>query len=142
MGLRNKLAIGLVTGILTLVLTSAASFAAPAQFPNFFYGDATLDGAPAPVGSVVTAVVDHNTPTERHYVLNVSPVGKFGGPRYNQRKLKVGGDLQGNIAHGSEILFFVTSGPLAHGTTLTPAGTGVFRASSWPQIIRLSLVQN
>ena len=140
--MKNKLALMVLTGLVAVALTSAAAFAAIPQFPNFFYGSATLEGAPAPVGSVVTAVVDHGQATERHYTLAVTKAGKYGGPKYNQYKLKVGGDLQGDIANGSEILFFVTLSTLPVNTSLVPAGSAVFYADGLPHITRLNLVQN
>lgn len=111
------------------------------QFPNVFWGDATVDGARVPVGYVVTAVVDRGLSTERHYALRVEQKGKYGGPRYNQRKLKVGGDLQGNIPHLAPLLFYVTADALPVGGLASPAGETVFHADYGAHFNRLDLEQ-
>jgi len=135
----KKLLAVLVIGLLIALPTSAS--AAMPQFPNFFYGTATVDGVDAPAGWVVTAVVNLGEATERHYMLPVTPEGDFGGRRYNQRKLKVSGDLQGDVAHKSVILFFVTKGTLPFNTDLAPAGQDVFYADYAPHITKKHLTQ-
>jgi len=130
----DKLAIGISLVILAIgitTITAYASYSAIPQFPNFFWGEATVNGEAVQPGDVVTAVVDHGLPTERHYALTVTEEGKYGGPRYNQYKLKVGGDLQGDISHLSPLKFYVTSpmtgaASLEFNTLLDPAGVGVF----------------
>jgi hypothetical protein len=78
------------------------------QFPNTFYGEVIAsDGQPAQVGMVITAVVGKGVPgSEKRYSITITEPGKYGAP--NGLKLKVGGDLQGAIANGSTIEFFLS----------------------------------
>jgi len=93
----------------------------------------------APAGSYVTAVVDRGRATERHYVLAVSPTGKYGSG--NGLKLKVGGDTQGDIQHRSLIEFFVTANTLPLNSALTPGATALFYADGNPHVTRLAVNQ-
>jgi len=130
----------IVLGMLlaSIILIKVASANTP-QFPNVFYGTATINGVAAPAGSYVTAVVDRGLATERHYVLAVSPTGKYGSA--NGLKLKVGGDTQGDIQHRSLIEFFVTADALPLNSALTPGATALFYADGNPHITRLAVTQ-
>jgi hypothetical protein len=107
-----KVFLALVTAILAASLPTAVALAQLPQFPNTFFGDATdNDGQPAPVGVVVTAVVDRGVPgSEKRYSLPIAEPGKFGSP--TGLKLKVGGDSPEPIADGSVIEFFLSVGAL------------------------------
>jgi hypothetical protein len=133
----KKIIISLVAIMALLIPT--ATFAMP-QFPNVYYGEAKIAGVAAPVGSVVTAVVDRGSVAERHYSLLVTPAGKYGSG--NGLKLKVGGDLQGPIANNAVLEFFVTAEALPFDSTLTPAGVSKFKADFMPHVVRLNLDQN
>lgn len=109
-----KVFLALVIAILAASLPMAVALAQEElpQLPNTFFGDATdNNGQPAPVGVVVTAVVDRGVAgSEKRYSLVVTEAGKFGSR--NGLRLKVGGDLQGEIADGSVIQFFLSVGKL------------------------------
>ena len=108
----HKVFLALVIALLSVSLPTAVALAQLPQFPNVFYGDVTVNGErPAPVGMVVTAVVDRGViGNEKRYSLPITEPGKYGAP--NGLKLKVGGDRQGDIAPGSTIEFFLSVGTL------------------------------
>lgn len=139
----DKVAIAVSVAILVLAWTTALTYAALPQFPNVFYGNAEVfdfeskEWSKAAEGMVVTAVVDRGLETERHYVLPVTTVGKYGSG--NGLKLKVGGDLQGDIADLTPIEFYVSYDTLPFNPTAFPAGNTVFHADMNPHVTRYDL---
>ena len=100
-----------IKSIKTLVIFSAllvlpmAVFAQVPQLPHIFYGDITINGSPAPVGTVVISKVNG---VEKGRV-TTAVTGKYGGPGAYDEKLLVQGDtLQGNIPSGAPITFTVS----------------------------------
>lgn len=125
----------------TIAIPAGVALAQLPQFPNTFYGTATVtSGRPAPVGMVVTAVVDRGvTGREKRYSLAITEPGKFGAP--NGLKLKVGGDQQGDIAHGSIIQFFLSVGTLPENTgDIEPSAEVAFFDDGSPHVSQLNLV--
>ncbi len=70
------------------------------QLPHIFYGDITINGSPAPVGTVVIAKVNG---VEKGRV-TTAVTGQYGGPGAYDQKLLVQGDITG----GAQITFSVS----------------------------------
>jgi len=78
-------------------LVSAAS----PQLPCEFYGTATIQGSPAPVGTVITAYVN-GTP---HGKITVTEAGKFGGiGTFDERLIVMAGE--NDFANGVPVITF------------------------------------
>lgn len=140
----DKIGIAVSVAILALAWGTVLVYAALPQFPNVFYGNATVfdfqsqEWSKAAEGMVVTAVVDRGLGTERHYVLPVTTVGKYGSG--NGLKLKVGGDLQGDIADNALIEFYVSYETLPFNPTAwLTAGSAVFHADGDPHVTKFNL---
>ena len=102
------------------------------QFPNVFYGSAKINGEPAPVGSIVTAVVLSEPDfTERRFTLEVKSKGKFGSG--NGLKLKVGGSGD-DIYHRARIAFYVSLEELGDTIFQDEAGHSHFYDDQNPHI--------
>ena len=71
------------------------------DWPHRFYGDVEIDGAKAPVGSVVEARGNGIITGAPGNPITVDPAGKYGGPNPGDGKLVVNGD------GGSTIVFYV-----------------------------------
>ena len=110
--------------IAVVLFTVVASGAAVAQelpdFPANYYGEVTIDGDPAPAGTVIEAEIDGTVKGS----LEIASAGAFGGPRAEDGKL--------NVQPGSEgdaVQFFLrgsfgrvpadTVEPAAGGTPVT-----------------------
>lgn len=92
----RNIAIGLMI-FAVIAAAMPAAFAAP-QLPHLFYGTATINGADAPIGTVIIAMVDG---VERGRI-TVTEAGKYGGPTANENKLLVQGD---DLSDGDTITF-------------------------------------
>ena len=106
--------------LLTVVASGAAIAQSVPDFPANYYGEVTIDGEPAPVGTVVEAEIDGTL--KGSYELETA--GSYGGPRAEDGKL--------NVQPGSEgdaVQFFLrgdfgrvpadTVAPAAGGTPVT-----------------------
>lgn len=96
----------LVVSSALLVLPLAVFAQVPLQLPHIFYGDITINGSPAPVGTVVIAKVNG---VEKGRV-TTEITGKYdGGPGAYDQKLLVQGNLtEGNLTEGDPIRFTVS----------------------------------
>jgi hypothetical protein len=84
----------------TFLVLPVAVFAAVPQLPHIFYGDITINGNPAPVGTVVIANING---VEKGRI-TTTVAGKYGGPGAYDQKLLVQGDISGS----PEIIFTVS----------------------------------
>ncbi len=106
--------------IKTLVISSAllvlpvAVFAQVPQLPHIFYGDITINGSLALVGTVVIAKVDG---VEKGRV-TTAITGQYGGPGAYDQKLLV----QGNDLSAGDTIHFTVSGAEASQTTQFESG--------------------
>lgn len=91
---------GLLLGV--GIAGSAAAQGDPPPPPQAFYGDATIRGAPAPVGTVaeVRGVGVKLTSTNP---ITTTVAGKYGGPTWGEVKLAA----QGWITTGAPIYFYL-----------------------------------
>lgn len=86
---------------LALVALPVLAFAQTPQFPHVFYGGVSINGSPAPSGTVVIAKVNG---VEKGRV-TTTVAGQYGGPGAYDQKLLV----QGDIAPGATVIFSVDS---------------------------------
>jgi hypothetical protein len=114
-----------------VVVTESESVHRFPQYPITFYGNANIQGNPAPVGSIVTAVIHQGSFDERHFTLEVSEEGKYGSA--NGIRLKVGGDseIHGPIVENTLILFYITQEELPKSTPLSIAGSARFTSGEY-----------
>ena len=82
--------------------------------PCAFYGNVTIDGKPAPVGTEITAKIDDRTCGN----ITVAEVGKYGGPGGFDPKLVV----VGSAADENKIISFYVDGDKAEETALWTSG--------------------
>ena len=94
----KKTIISLAISLVLLVLPVMAFTQTP-QFPHLFYGEITVNGAPAPVGTVLIVTVNG---VEKGRI-TTDDAGQYGGPGAYDQKLLV----QGDIAPGATIIFSV-----------------------------------
>jgi hypothetical protein len=87
--------------ISVLLVLPVMVFAATPQFPHLFYGDITINGASAPIGTVVIAKVGE---VEKGRITTTIG-GKYGGPGAYEQKLLVQGNIAPGIAPGATITF-------------------------------------
>ena len=73
--------------------------------PHAFYGDVTINSAPAADGTVVEARGEGVSTGIQHNPITVTEDGKYGGPDGFDPKLVV----QGNIADGTSLTFYVNN---------------------------------
>ncbi len=97
--------------IIFLCLVSAAA-AAP-LLPSEFYGDITINGAPAPAGTVINATINGETVGT---FVTLSP-GIYGGPGTFDERLSVIG-----TEDGQSVAFFI-NGEIANETSIYHPGT-------------------
>ncbi|MBI2052347.1 MAG: hypothetical protein HYT38_01540 [Candidatus Sungbacteria bacterium] len=88
---------------LVFLILPLAVFAQVPQLPHIFYGDITINGSPAPVGTVIVAKIGG---VEKGRIVTTQS-GKYGGPGVYDSKLLVQGDITGS----PEITFTVTGVP-------------------------------
>ncbi|MFC1864610.1 hypothetical protein ACFLYG_02140 [Chloroflexota bacterium] len=62
--------------------------------PHSFYGDLTIDGSPAPIGTEVKAMGDNVEVGIAGNPITTTEAGKYGGPDIGEPKLIVQGDIQ------------------------------------------------
>lgn len=84
----------------------------PQSVPAAYYGSVTIDGDPAPVGTVITAIIDG----EAHGSIEVTNAGTYGGPNALDEKLVVQG------AESGDIVTFVADGVEAAETVTWESG--------------------
>jgi hypothetical protein len=99
---------------LILMLAIAGPAAAAPQLPCAFYGQATINGRPAPSGSVITAQIDE---ISRGSAV-VSPDGKYGGPTITEGKLSV---YEGS--NGDEVTFYLQTPSMSNRLEAGQKGT-------------------
>lgn len=87
-----------IVSLALLVLPIVVSAQTP-QLPHIFYGELTINSAPAPIGTVVIAKVDG---VEKGRI-TTTVTGKYGGPGAYDQKLLV----QGSIADNATVIFLV-----------------------------------
>ncbi len=102
--------------VIVLAVTSIHTtvFAIP-QFPHIFYGNITIDGNPAPIGTVVVAKIGG---VEKGKITTTQS-GKYGGPNAYDAKLLV----QGSDLSEGDTINFTFSGINASETVLFESGT-------------------
>ncbi|WP_254861587.1 CARDB domain-containing protein [Halovivax gelatinilyticus] len=105
-------AVGTVVVVALLVLSVvavgapvAASDEQPPPPPAAYYGELTIDGEPAPPGTLVTAKIDGET---RGSIVTTE-AGQFGGPGMADEKLSVEGEYGDD---GAVVEFFVNGEPV------------------------------
>ena len=121
----RKIAIFIVTGVL-LLLCATPAYAVP-SLPHAFYGSVTLNGAPAPDGTQVSATVDSGSVITNAQNPTTTVGGSYG---VDSPHLLV----QGDISNGATITFYVTN---ANGTAI--GGTYSFEAGGGPSQRDLSV---
>jgi len=98
-------AVLMVTSVVAAPLTVAAQQETPEEDPDeppaSYYGDITIDGDPAPAGTVIEAEVDDEVVGS----ITVDEPGEYGGPGGGDEKLVIGDDEV--IEPDSEVRFFV-----------------------------------
>jgi hypothetical protein len=100
----GALALALVLfGALYCLLDISSASAQGGPFPHRFYGEVTLDGAPAAAGTVVSADGDGVATGVEGNPITTTEVGLYGGPEVFDGKLQV----QGDIGSGDPIEFYV-----------------------------------
>ncbi|MXR19148.1 PKD domain-containing protein [Halobacterium bonnevillei] len=72
----------------------------PPDAPESYYGNVTIDGQPAPAGTVITALIDGEVKGQ----ITVDTPGSYGGPKVSDEKLVVNAS-----ENGSTVRFFVGS---------------------------------
>lgn len=103
-----------ITWIFVLILALAAPASAIPVFPAEFSGTATIDGSPAPAGTVITARIDDRDCGS----LTLANAGVFGGETLYDERLIVNGE---DTDAGETITFFVDG---------VPAGTAVYASGT------------
>ena len=81
----RKASLALVVAILSLLSANADAHAQVPRLPHLFYGTITIDGNPAPVGTVVTVTVGGRVQDS----IAVTRLGVYGGPSALEDKLLV-----------------------------------------------------
>ncbi|MFB6093306.1 MAG: PGF-pre-PGF domain-containing protein [Haloquadratum sp.] len=80
-------ALVVATGAVLPAAVAAQEGGGAPTVPAAYYGDVTVNGKPAPVGTVIVAIVDG----ERHGSITVTKRGQYGGPGALDEKLVVEG---------------------------------------------------
>lgn len=112
--MRKKISLLAISLVMLLFVAPKTVMAAIPSLPHAFYGSVTINGSPAPVGTVVSANVSRGGGS-----ITTTEVGKYGGAGVLSPKLIV----QGDILDGTLITFEVngvSTGQTAHfasGTT-------------------------
>ncbi len=107
-GLALVLLLALVAG------AAAAGEGAPPAFPHEFYGSVTIDGAPAPAGTVIAAVIDGGECEP----VTTTVAGEYGSPsRHRGANLLVWGSTE---QAGETVTFLVAGKAATETATYTP----------------------
>jgi len=117
----KTLYVSVMLSIVMLMVLSLSLSVAEAQggggapiLPSAFYGNSTIDGKPAPVGTVITAKMD-DKPCGN---ITVAEAGKYGGPGGFDPKLVVVGTAEDE----NKIISFYVDGATAGETVLWNSG--------------------
>ena len=100
-------------GVAVLITLSLLSVAAPV-LPCAFYGNVTIGGMPAPVGTEITAKID-NKPCG---TITVTEAGRYGGPGGFDPKLVVNGSAEDE----NKLVSFYVDGAKAAETAIWNTG--------------------
>ncbi len=110
-GMTLVLLLGLAIGV------AAAAETSPPSFPQEFYGTVTIDGAPAPAGTTITATIGETT----YGSIVTTKAGEYGSSsRHEGGRLVV----SATDGHAGETITFLVNGRAARETaTFTPDST-------------------
>ncbi len=115
--------LGVIVGIGAVGMAPAAAATPQDNFPAAYYGEVTINGDPAPAGTVIEAAVNGTV----RGTITTEQEGAYGGPELTDRKLEVNGTAPADT--GAPVVFYI-DGPSTDRTVVDQPGSGAIQWES------------